>query len=951
MYKCYLLLILSLISTLCMHAQVSVNASIGLPDSTYSTLKRAFDAINAGTHQGVINISITGSTTETSTAKLNASGGTSNYVTIKIRPTVVCSLRGNLPSAMIDLNGADSVIIDGRIHDSDTVRSLTITNIHSSLTVRSSTIRFINGAQGNTIRYCNIEGSGQTKESGNIVLGETAVNTTLKNAYNVIDHNDIRPANNRGMLYGILGRFILQNLGYNYYNTFSNNLVHGFYNYNTANIDIPFTAGIYLTYHEGFITVSGNSIYQTDTINQSQYFMYVEPTANWNINKDNYIGGSAAQAGGHPAYYSGDNISITGLYDGSNSNRNRGQVDGNVVTNFELLSSTGSVGFTGMVFSRTNDLIGESKKNIVGSVTDTGVIRVECPGCTTMNITGVLLSNLSLGSQSALRLKNMEVGGISADAPLANAQVKGISKDVGTDSVLIEHCVVRQFAIRADSGAVAGIALIHNNYQQVFCRNNTVSDLSSNVNINGIYAFRLNSAGAFTANNIIEDNQVYGLYNNNGAVNGSVRGIFSDNVIGTGSASAYMNNTIRRNHVYDLYTTSINTAAIVTGIENTNTYYQYFYVDTNTIHSLHNPAAYSGTQYSPAVQGISARGPRNAPVRIQGNMIYDLENTATPVAYVAGITCLHSGNTNVLQVLKNRIYDLRTPLASSGNVSGVLLNGASGAGSFTVQNNMIRLEPAKTEVYGINLLQISTAVTAYFNSISIGGTATGTNISAAFRKSRFTGTTVTSVNNIYYNTRTGGTGKHYALVNERPNPAQEWILSDYNDLYSANPATVGLWYNKPLSFADFKDSSNMDAHSISVPVSFVDTTTADLHLLSGNNALVAGTSSTPVTDDYDGDERHPVPTIGADELEVMMALMKNEAKTTIAIYPNPAHDYLTVNIADNALLSIYDAQGKKIQDKKAVSKTVVDVQKLVPGMYLLIIRSSSGISAQWFIKQ
>jgi hypothetical protein len=933
-----------------LHAQVSVNASLGLHDSTYTTLKSAFDAINAGIHQGVIKISITANTTEIGTSKLNASGGTSSYVTIQIRPTVVCSLRGNLPSAMIDLNGADSVVIDGRIQDTDTTRSLTITNTHSSLTVRSSTIRFINGARANTIRYCNIEGSGQTKESGNIVLAESAVNTSLTNSNNVIDHNDIRPANNRKMLYGILGRFILQNLGNNNYNIFTNNLVHGFYNYNTANTDIPFPAGIYLTDHEDFATVIGNSVYQTDTIDQSQHFMYLATGGNWFINRDNYIGGSAAQAGGHPAYYNGSNISITGLYDGSGADRGRGQVDGNVVTNFKILGSTGNVSFTGMRFYYTSDVIGEVKKNVVGSLTDTGVIRVQCSGCTSINITGVLLSYLYVGSHSILKLKNMEIGGISADAPLANAQVAGVFKDVGSDTVVIENCTVSQLAVHADSGAVSGINLFYRDYQNGYCRNNTVSNLNANVNIHGVYSLRGGSPGAFTANSFIEDNDVFGLYSNGDAY-GSVRGIFTEINIISSAPSTYLNNTIRRNAIYDLYTTSTNAAAVVTGIENINPYYQYYYVDSNIIHSLHNPAAYSGTQYAPAVQGISARGPREAPVRIRGNIIYDLENTATPLAYVSGITCLHNGNTNVLQVQKNRIYDLRTPLATSGAVSGVLLNGASGAGTFTVQNNMIRLAPAKTEVYGINLLQISTAVSAYYNSILIGGTAAGSNISAAFRKSRFTGAKVTSVNNIYYNTRTGGTGKHYALVNERTIPAQEWILSDYNDLYSVNPATVGLWYNKPLSFAVFKDSSHMDMHSISVPVSFVDTTTADLHLLAGDSVLIAGTATTPVTDDYDGDARHAIPTIGADELEVIMALLKNKGKETVVISPNPTHDFLTVNIAGDAFLSVYDTQGKKIFDRKAVSKTVVDVQQLVPGMYLLVIRSAAGITTKWFVKQ
>ena len=56
-------------------AQVSVTATAGTTGPTaYTTLKGAFDAVNAGTHQGVITIAITGNTTETATAALNASG-------------------------------------------------------------------------------------------------------------------------------------------------------------------------------------------------------------------------------------------------------------------------------------------------------------------------------------------------------------------------------------------------------------------------------------------------------------------------------------------------------------------------------------------------------------------------------------------------------------------------------------------------------------------------------------------------------------------------------------------------------------------------------------------------------------------------------------------------------------------------------------------------------------
>src|SRR5689334_2595081 len=54
---------------------VSVTATAGTTGPTdYATLKLAFDAINAGTHQGVITIIIVGDTTETAPAVLNASG-------------------------------------------------------------------------------------------------------------------------------------------------------------------------------------------------------------------------------------------------------------------------------------------------------------------------------------------------------------------------------------------------------------------------------------------------------------------------------------------------------------------------------------------------------------------------------------------------------------------------------------------------------------------------------------------------------------------------------------------------------------------------------------------------------------------------------------------------------------------------------------------------------------
>ena len=110
-------------------AQVSVTATAGTTGPTaYTTVKGAFDAINAGTHRGAITISITGDTTETATAALNASGsGAAAYTSVLVRPTGgTRTITGNIVGAIIKLNGADNVTIDGRINGAG--RNLTVSN-------------------------------------------------------------------------------------------------------------------------------------------------------------------------------------------------------------------------------------------------------------------------------------------------------------------------------------------------------------------------------------------------------------------------------------------------------------------------------------------------------------------------------------------------------------------------------------------------------------------------------------------------------------------------------------------------------------------------------------------------------------------------------------------------------------------------------------------------------
>jgi len=150
-------------------SQITVNSSTGTTTpTTYTTLKASFDAINLGTHTGVILISVTGNTTETNSCVLNASGtGSSNYSSIKITPNggstrvVSGAITSGLP--LIDLNGADNVTINGLAINGD---SLSIVNTTSSSTTGTSTIRFIAGATNNLVTNCSILGSTISTSSG-----------------------------------------------------------------------------------------------------------------------------------------------------------------------------------------------------------------------------------------------------------------------------------------------------------------------------------------------------------------------------------------------------------------------------------------------------------------------------------------------------------------------------------------------------------------------------------------------------------------------------------------------------------------------------------------------------------------------------------------------------------------------------------------------------------------
>ena len=201
-------------------AQVDVAATGGTPTASYTTLKAAFDAINAGTHTGAITIGISANTTETATAALNSGEvAPASYTTVTIAPVGgVRVITGAISGAIIRLNGADNVTIDGRI--GGTGRNLTIQNTSTSGSTAAiwlSSVAANNGVTNSTIRNCEISCGVSVVTSTSTTFGIIMCGTSISTTSNGVDNDNNSFIENRIIRcrYGITTRGTTTNLNQN----------------------------------------------------------------------------------------------------------------------------------------------------------------------------------------------------------------------------------------------------------------------------------------------------------------------------------------------------------------------------------------------------------------------------------------------------------------------------------------------------------------------------------------------------------------------------------------------------------------------------------------------------------------------------------------------------------------------------------------------------------------
>ena len=375
---------------------VTVNATNAANDASYSTLAAAFAAINLGTHIGAINVWISGNTTETISAVLNASGAPSSYTSVTVRPSGFRTVTGNIAGPLVDLNGADNITIDGLNDGSNT---LTFTNSNTG-GAATSTVRMYNNAVTNNLQNCIIEGSTSSITAGVITLG-SGTNTTIS-----ISGNTIRSTGGNLPVYSIYSS------GTNTAVTVSTNNIQDYFSAGGN------SAGVYANTAANTWTVTTNRFYQTGSRTVTGAGVIVRAihiaTGGGHTITGNIIGAANSSGTGTSTYIistsSNQVIAIELAGNATTSSIQGNQISNINITSASSLTSATAPGiFSGIYVSSGAANIGTAIGNVIGSAVSAGSINI------TSSVTGTALffTGIYAVSTNTVNIQFNTVGGIS----------------------------------------------------------------------------------------------------------------------------------------------------------------------------------------------------------------------------------------------------------------------------------------------------------------------------------------------------------------------------------------------------------------------------------------------------------------------------------------------------------------------------------------------------------
>jgi hypothetical protein len=622
----------------------------------YTTLWEALADVNNGLYTGVITIDVCGDTTEGASAVLNASGtGGASYTGVTISPAggAPRTISGGIAGALIDLNGAGGVVIDGLNSGGN---ALTIDN--TSTAASAATIRFIADASGNTIQNCTIRGATTGTASGTIVF---ATGTATGNVNDTITANTI--ASSAGNLpvnaiYSAGSSTSIANTGI----AITNNSIQDYFSATLA------SNGILVAANSAAWTITGNKLFQTATRTataaNTHRAINIVTASGGGYNVSNNTVGYASAVGTGTTTYDG---AVAGLYraiemtvDASTPSN----IQGNTVTAISFSTTSAQATAPG-VFAGISVLggsvnVGTTAGNTIGSASTTGAISV------TSTVTASLTDGISVTAPSAtVNIQNNNVGGITASS--ANAAIGFVVRGIDTAGATANFTL---------SGNTIGSTTAANSIQVGI--NGTTTAVTTFVGINN------GAAGTISiTNNTIQNDSVFGTGNSvfqgisnsgtgtiaitgNSVIAGTSRGAqggVSQGIVSAAPATTVnVNNNTIRGMIFNPLTTSafraIEVSGAVTGAININ--------DNALGDATAGLITYGTTATGGTLYGINANGGSAASaLSIQRNDFRGVTHTGTVGAIEVDCFFANSSAAGSRTIADNTITNLNVNTSGS----------------------------------------------------------------------------------------------------------------------------------------------------------------------------------------------------------------------------------------------------------------------------------------------
>jgi len=460
MKKMFLFSALLLLSGI-IYSQTTKTVGIG---GNYATLKLAFDAINAGTITGDITLNIISDITDNNSAVLNASGtGSSSYTSVLVQPTGtppsgMWTLTANIDEAIIDLDGAQNVTINGQLDGMSWAQNLFLVN--KGATYLGWGIEFRENAIYNTVEYCHLE-CNNASTTGAIDFG-VPLSSSQGNCHNLIDHCNITHSKS-----GVL------NLGISSVNAWNtNNIIKNceIYDWRVAGIDLSPNCGRAWVIGGSGEVGGGNHFYQTSSFSAPDVHYAIMVNGGDSIAiMGNYIGGSSPYCNGpawtntnttHPSY---------AIYVSGGTIADSCFIQSNRILNMNLSGT----GFTGIevnepvMFISGNNVGGNGSSDeikMTGTGNLTGIHAWADAGSPDFHIFNNMIQLLTINNTS----NSQAVTGISV-----SSTVNGTLMDIGNNTIQQIHSNGNSSAI-----AVRGIGVTAN-YATFTLSSNIINGLIS----------------------------------------------------------------------------------------------------------------------------------------------------------------------------------------------------------------------------------------------------------------------------------------------------------------------------------------------------------------------------------------------------------------------------------------------------------------------------------------